>query len=73
MNVKVEGRIAGDWVDELSRAVSAAIATSSDIVLDMAGVTFVDQRGVAVLRDLEGRGIELLRCSDFVRTLVNGD
>jgi ABC-type transporter Mla MlaB component len=69
----IEGRITGDWVDELSRAVSATVGTASGIVLDMAGVTFVDQGGVALLRRLKDRGIELVNGSDFVRTLVNGD
>ena len=71
--LKLEGRIAGDWVGELTRAVSITVGTRFDIVLDLAGVTFVDHTGVAVLRDLQGRGIELVNCSDFVWTLVNGD
>ncbi len=71
--LKLEGRIAGDWVGELTRTVSMAMGTPSDMVLDMAGVTFVDHPGVAVLRDLQDRGIELVNCSDFVWTLVNGD
>jgi anti-anti-sigma regulatory factor len=71
--LKLEGRIAGDWVGELTVTVSMIIGTPTDIVLDMAGVTFVDHAGVAVLRDLQGRGIELVNCSDFVWTLVNGD
>jgi anti-anti-sigma regulatory factor len=71
--LKIEGRITGDWVDELSRAVSATGGTPSGIVLDMAQVTFVDQGGVALLRDLKDGGIELVNGSDFVQTLVNGD
>jgi anti-anti-sigma regulatory factor len=71
--LRIEGSLTGDWVDELSRAVSATVGTASGIVLDMAGVTFVDQDGVALLRRLKDRGIELINGSDFVRTLVNGD
>jgi anti-anti-sigma regulatory factor len=71
--LKLEGRIAGDWVGELTRTVSMAIGTPFDLVLDLAGVTFVDRTGVAVLRDLQDRGIELVNCSEFVWTLVNGD
>jgi anti-anti-sigma regulatory factor len=71
--LKIEGRIAGDWVNELTRVVSMVVGTRCAIVLDMAGVTFVDQAGIAVLRDLQDRGIELVNCSDFVWTLVNGD
>jgi ABC-type transporter Mla MlaB component len=71
--LKIEGSITGDWVDELSRAVSGTVGAAAGIVLDMAGVTFVDQGGVALLRRLKDRGVELVNGSDFVRTLVNGD
>jgi anti-anti-sigma regulatory factor len=71
--LKIEGSLTGDWVDELSRAVSGTVDTASGIVLDMAGVTFVDQSGVSLLRRLKDRGIDLVNGSDFVETLVNGD
>lgn len=70
--VKVEGRIAGEYVAELSRAVSRALGGARRVVLEMSDVTFIDQAGAALLRQLREQGVELDECSDFVNTLVNG-
>lgn len=70
--LKVEGRIAGEWVQELAREVGRALAAAPTVVLDMSGVTYVDQAGVDLLRTLRERGAELTECSRFVRVLLNG-
>jgi ABC-type transporter Mla MlaB component len=71
--VKVEGRLTGEFVEELSRVARRALADSSRVVLEMADVSFVDQRGLALLRSLQADGVELAHCSQFVRTLMNGE
>lgn len=70
--VRVEGRVAGEYVAELARVVTAAIDRPSRVVLELSDVTFIDQAGAALLRDLRERGVELAECSAFVETLVNG-
>jgi anti-anti-sigma factor len=70
--VRVEGRITGEYVPELSRAVTQALSGAPRVVLDMADVTFIDQAGVALLRRLRRQGVELVECSSFISTLVNG-
>ena len=70
--VKVEGRISGEYVAELSRVASEALETAPHILLDLSDVTFVDQDGAALLRTLRRRGVELVDCSSFVLSLVNG-
>jgi anti-anti-sigma regulatory factor len=72
LTMKVEGRLTVEYVDELARAARHAIADSSRLILDMADVSFVDQRGAELLRLLRGEGVEFSRCSQFVRTLMNG-
>ncbi|WP_410962353.1 STAS domain-containing protein, partial [Salmonella sp. SAL4355] len=49
---KVEGRLAGAFVDELSRVTAEALASSRRVVVDLADVTFVDPGGAALLRSL---------------------
>jgi anti-anti-sigma regulatory factor len=70
--IRVEGRIAGRWVQELSRVTSAALAEGHGLALDLGDVTFVDATGVHLLRSLRGRGVELVPCSSFVLTVLNG-
>ena len=71
--LSIEGRIAGAEVEELSRAASLAFAGSARLVLDMAGVTFIDRLGVELLHALGARGAELRGCSTFVERLLNGE
>ena len=68
--LKVEGRLAGQWVDELARAAAAADAPR--LVLDLADLTFVDADGASLLRTLRSRGVALNDCSTFVASLIDG-
>jgi ABC-type transporter Mla MlaB component len=70
--LKVEGRVADDWVDELTRVVSGALTQRAAVALDLSEVTFVDARGIAALRALRARGAELTGCSSFVSSLIDG-
>ncbi len=70
--LKVEGRIVGPEIDELSRSVLLALADSPRVVLEMAGVTYIDRAGVELIQTLCGNGAELGECPSFIRTLVNG-
>jgi anti-anti-sigma regulatory factor len=70
--VKVEGRVADRWVDELARVAAAALGKTPRVLFDMSDVTFVDLRGAALLRALHQRGVELVACSAFVQTLLSG-
>lgn len=70
--VKIEGRIADHWTTELSRVTSLALQDAPHLILEMSGVTFADRTGVALLRSLGSRGVQLVDCSDFIWNLVNG-
>jgi anti-anti-sigma regulatory factor len=69
--LKVEGRIAAEWVGELSRAATAA-EHNRRVVLDLEEVTFVDADGASLLRALRDRGVALAGCSAFVSSLIDG-
>jgi len=71
--LKVEGRVTGQWVDELSKAASAAVVEARRVVLDLSEVTFVDADGAALLRALRSRGIALAECSAFVSSMIDGE
>lgn len=70
--LRVEGRIVGDWVDELSRAVATARMPQHRVALDLAGVTFVDAIGAVFLRTAAASGVDLTNSSDFVSGLIRG-
>lgn len=64
--LRVEGRIAGRWAEEL-RAACADGAT-----LDLTWVTFVDPEGAEVLSALARRGVRMVRVPPFVATMLEG-
>lgn len=63
--LQLEGQIIGPWVDELRRACDALLPTQR-VTLDLTEVSFVERRGVELLRALGARGVPLLHCSAFV-------
>ncbi len=66
----LEGKLVGPWVDELSRLSDDALAQKKSLILNLENVWFVDGRGAALLRDLAGRQVSQLNCSQFVRQQV---
>ena len=61
----LEGQIIGPWVDELRRTCDGLLPTTA-VTLDLSDVSFVERRGVELLRSLGRLGVPLLHCSAFV-------
>jgi hypothetical protein len=67
VTLRVEGRITGPWVEELRTACN--LHTFSDEVqlsLELADVSFADAGGIALLRELQSRGVSLIRTTPFL-------
>jgi hypothetical protein len=64
------GRLVEGWVDELARVVDGV--DSPTVHLDLRDVTYVDRRGVLLLRQLSSGGALVHNASVFVTTLVWG-
>ena len=56
--IKLEGKLAGAWVDELEHAWYSVhrVASGASILIDVCGVTFVDAEGKKLLRWMCGEG-----------------
>ena len=67
LSLILEGRLVGPWVDELRRLCEehGALAKGRQTIVDLCGVTAMDQQGQALLDDLFQRGAAL-RCSDVM-------
>lgn len=63
--LRLEGQLIGPWVDELGRTCDRLLDGRA-VMLDLSGVSFVERRGVELLRALGARGVPLLHCSPFV-------
>lgn len=64
--LRLEGTLAGPWVEELGRLCNHAAVGESGLRLDCGGVSFADAKGVALLQALRETGISLDNCSPFL-------
>ena len=68
--LRLEGQVTGPWVDEVRRECHEAIGVNSRgghlLVLDLAGVSFIDVDGVALFRELALRRVTLTNGSLFI-------
>lgn len=67
----LEGRLAGPWVDELERVWrdSKELVTGS-LVVDLTGVTFIEQEGKSLLSRMWQDGAELLAVGCCSRSIL---
>ena len=71
--LRLEGKLVGPWVTELARSCNELACPPNCLRLDLSAVTFVDGPGLALLRDLLGRGATLAGCSRLVAELLYGE
>jgi len=69
--LRLEGKLVGPWVMELARSCNELACSPDCLRLDLSAVTFVDGPGLALLRDLLGRGVTLAGCSGLVAELLH--
>jgi hypothetical protein len=68
--IKLEGKLLGPWVDDVSKVCAAGTGPSARIKLDLSALIFVDAAGERLLRDLIARGAEIVACSGYVAELL---
>ena len=70
VTLKLEGRVVGPWVGELSRICEPLLAEDRALKLDLAEVSYLDEEGVIALNRLKSRGVKLKNCSPFVEQQI---
>jgi ABC-type transporter Mla MlaB component len=68
--LKLEGTLRGPWVDETHGAHALSAAATSRIGLDLSGLTFADEAGAALLRELIRGGASVVGCSSYIAELL---
>jgi hypothetical protein len=67
VTLRAEGQITGPWVEELRTACD--VHTSPHEVrlsLELADISFADNAGIALLRELRNRGVGIVRTTPFL-------
>jgi hypothetical protein len=68
---KLEGKLLEPWVAEVLNVCSPRGDGAGRTSLDLSGLTFVDQAGATLLKDLLHRGATIAACSGFVAALLH--
>lgn len=73
ITLRLDGRLAGPWVQELSRAWSEVAPQRGDrnVIIDLREVTYSDPQGVDVLKQISARtGAEFLTSSPWTEHIA---
>ena len=70
--LKVEGQLVAEWVGEMEAECSRWMASGRKVLLDLADVTLLDDRGVRMLKRIILDGVGLVNCSALINGLLNG-
>ena len=71
--LRLEGRLAGPWVQELERCWNSAVGTPTHPLLsvDLSAVTYVDSDGKDLLKKLHQQGAKLIASGCLTSCIVN--
>ncbi len=69
--LKLEGVLQGPWVLAAHEAYALAAAVTPRICLDLSALTFADEKGAALLRELIRSGARVVGCSSYIAELLH--
>lgn len=70
VTLNLEGRITAQGVAVLEDACSRVLRGPKRLILNFAGVTFIDREGVAALREMRGERVRCVNCCPFIEDLL---
>ncbi len=72
VTMKLEGKLASDWVPLLEGECLTCLKENRKVLLDFSEVTFVDGRGAEMVNKLAGEGIKVVDCCELIKELLKG-
>ena len=70
VTLRLEGEVKGGWVTELRQSCERVLSEGTELALDLAGVSFINQDGIALFHTLQDRDVILRNASPFVAELL---
>lgn len=68
--LKIEGKITGQWAELLDGECCSELKHRTSVQLDCAGVDFLDEKGVEVLKSLTHKQVTLISAPRYVTELL---
>ncbi len=72
VTLKLEGKLAADWVPLLEGECLTCLKDNRKVLLDFSEVTFIDDRGAEVVKKLTGEGIKVVDRCELIKELLEG-
>jgi len=69
--LKLEGKLAGPWVDEFERCWCSTLEKWKKVVVELDGVTFIDSRGKCLLAKIHGQGAKLIGTGLMTKSIID--
>jgi anti-anti-sigma regulatory factor len=69
---RVEGEVKGPWVAELRRVCEDVLSKDIRLILDLAGVSFINLDGSDLFRSLRKRQVDFINPSSFIIEQLGG-
>ena len=66
VTLRLDGQIAGQWVKLLQKTCEAELKKDARVIIDLRNVSFADRYGIALLRSLTDRRVEVLNALPFI-------
>jgi hypothetical protein len=67
VTLRAEGQITGPWVEELRTACNVHTSPHDvQLSLELADISFADNAGITLLRELRNRGVGFIRPTPFL-------
>jgi hypothetical protein len=63
--LRLEGRLAGPWIESLRAACAEVLREGRGLTLDLGEVALIDRPALAVLTELAAQGVTFTRCSSY--------
>ena len=71
VTLRVEGRIVSEWADVLEQECLKWLDRSGKVQLECTAVSYIDDRGVEVLKGLAQQHIRIIRCPVFIEEMLH--
>ena len=66
VTLRLDGQVTGRWANLLQRTCEAHLEKGARVTMDLRNVSFVDRDGIALLRSLIDRRVEILNALPFI-------
>ena len=71
LTLRLDGQVNGQWVELLQRTCEAHLKKGVQVALDLKNVSFADRDGIALLRSLKDRRVEILNALPFIAEQIS--